>query len=522
MIPANSAAVLGALLKPSRNYAAEQGAKMEALQLQGILTTQKQQEVAEEEAAQAQAEQFMQAVNSLPFEGRDKQKLSQYMKGEERALFTRLRDGYAGDYRKFMQAEGSTWMQGAATRLQSSPFYQQATLNRQNVLLAKQALQKGERILGSDTPGGYVSGEQYLAQYINGQTDAFDLKGTYKPDTDAAKELREQYAPNRLPWERVAATPDEVAAHLVSKYGAEVGRDLYERNFKGVPVYYRSDKITDAVRFGQDNSRFNMEVGKYRMAQDDQRMQRAAFGSSEALRRKQGQLLDAKIAETNRQGQGGRPYDHYLLSSPSEMVQLRHDPANPKQLANGVDLGKVNALAGVTLYGNGDDILARQLGLQRTRDGYRGSFGQAFTTENGVNAINLKGVSYDILGVDSKAFYNPADFGPNADQRKPLNGYARVTLKFSPYEAEKAGLYDPNRLPWIDKNKPTSTFDSETRLGTSLYNPATGTATLYVPAGDLRNPNFLKAMQRDEKGTKSANEDFTAPAVPLPYLKTGF
>lgn len=514
MIPvANSAQLVSALLSPKTNYAARSAQRQEAVQLQGVLTAQEQQKALESQQAQAETENFLQAAKSLSFMGRDRQKLSDYMRGEEKSLYERLKNGYGGDLRKWQAAEGSQWMQGVTQRLQSSPFYQSASQNRLNVMSAQAARQKGEYLIGSQQGDTYQTGEQQLADFLAGKSDSYDHRGSFKPE-DAVKGLREQYAPGRYSFERVQATPDEVYNHLVSTHGAEVGGDYFHRTYKNVPVFYKTAPLEDAVKFGNDQTRLNIAL-------DDNRMSHTRLGMQAQL---QGAQLEGvrlsnqkKRNELSGKGADGMPYDHYLLSSPSEMVPLRHDPANPKQLATGVDLGKVKSLAGVTLYGNGDDILARQLGLQRTRDGYRGHFNEAFTTENGVNAINLKGVSYNILGVDSKAFYNPGDLSPGADRRSPLHGYARVTLQFSPYEAEKAGLYDPNRLPFVDKDKPTSFADSETRTGAGVYNPATGTATLYVPAGDLRNPNFLKAMQRDEKGTKSANEDFTAP-----YMDTGF
>ena len=510
----SSDAVLSAILQPHTNYAARSAARQEAVQLQGYLTAQEEKKASEAQQADANTQQYLQTLKSVQFMGRDQQKLAGHVRGEERAVYQRIRDDYGGNFKQWYAAEYPSWVQQATARLTQSPMYQQATQNRQNVMTAQEARQKGERLVGSAVGGKYQTGEQQLQDFLQGRSDAYVNSGSYKPEDDL-KELRSTNAPGRMPWEQVAVSEEDKLAHLINQYGEQVGVDKYQRQHKNIATFYRTEPLTKKIDFINDQQRMQMELGRYGMAQEDQSMQRQLFGLQ-----KEGLRLSNKKKKAELNGGGSEkkvPYDHYLLSSPSEIIPLKHDPASPKRLSNGVDLGKINKLSGVTLYGQGDDILARHLGLQRTRDGYRGHFDSAFSTENGVNAINLKGVNYEILGVDSKAFYNPADMGPNADPHGHLQGFARVTLRLSPYAAEAAGLYNPNRMPFVDKDKPTSLFDSETKIGSGgVYNPQSGTATLYVPAGNLRNPNFVKALQRDEKGTKSANEEFNAP-----YLNTG-
>ena len=518
MIPAtNESGLLGVLAQPRENWSARSAARQEELQLQNILTTQKTQAVAEEMAAAAALEQQLAAERALPFFGKDLQNLSAHVKNDERQVFERLRNNYSGDARRWFAAEGQSWMAGAAARLQQAPWYQKAVQNRASVLAAKQAIEKGEYVVGTAATDGYRSGEQNLQDFLEGKADTFNYKGAYKPEDDL-KELREMFAPGRYEHERVAVSEEEKIAHLINKYGQEGGADRYYRQHKNVPTYFRSSGLNGAIKFGQDNARFGMEQGRFgmeqgrfRMQEEDQSRERQLFGLQ-----KQGlQLSNAKKAQdlTGGGGENGMPFDYSLFANPDTKVALKNDATGNKRFSNGVDFSKVTTLAGATLQGNGDEILARHLGLQRTKDGYVGRFKDGYIPSNGGHVVNLEKSNYTIQGLESKVYYDPKDLGTNSNERKPLKGYAKVTLKFStPYDAEKAGVYDPNRV-W-GGTKPTSIFDSETRAGVGTYDPETQTATMFVDASDIRGVNLQKALQKSQMGTKESNESFNAPYMP--------
>jgi hypothetical protein len=499
--------------------------RQEAVQLQGILTQQKEIEVRQEQQAAAALEQQLAAERALPFFGKDLLNLSAHVRGEEKQLFERLRDNYAGDTRRWYAAEGQSWMAGAAARLQKAPFYQQATQNRAAVLAAQQAITEGKHIVGTTAADGYRTGEQQLQDFLSGRSNTFSFNGSYAPDDDL-KELRNTLPSARLPFERVAVSEEEKLAHLINVHGEEVGTSKYFRQHRNVPTFFKTLPLTEAVKFGQDNVRFGMEQGRYgmeqgryRMAQQDQAMQRAMFG----LQAEGQQLSNAKKRqELSGVGANGLPFDYDLLAHPSETVALKHDPANNHKLPSGIDVSKMKSLAGVTLFGGADEVLAKQLGMSRTKDGYtRGNIKEGFSEANGVNAFSLAGADFEVVGLSPTLYYSPADVLPNGMLNpNGVRGYARITAKFStPDAAAKAGLYNPNRLPLTSRTDKTGIFDSETKSGVAVYNPETKQASFFVPVGYIDgrlNKPMVKQIQKSVMGQKEANESFDAPYTPRP------
>ena len=520
-----SAGLIAAIATPRENFAARQAARQEALQLQNILSTQQQQEVADEQAAAAALEQQLAAERALPFFGKDRQNLASHVKGEEKQVFERLRDNYAGDARRWFAAEGQSWMAGAAARLQKAPFYQNATQNRAAVLAAQQAITEGKHIVGTAAADGYRSGEQHLQDFLEGKSDSFSFKGSYKPDDDL-KEFRDRFAPGRLEHERVAVSEEEKLAHLINKYGQEGGQDRYYRQYRMVPTYYKSSSLNAAIKFGQDNARFGMEQGRFgmeqgrfRMQQEDQSRQRELFGLQ-----KQGlKLSNAKKAqELSGDGANGLPFDTDFFLYPTAKLDLRHEAGVKKQLPySGTDISRVRTLAGRTLFGDAVQPIAQQLGLQRTKDGTytSGNIREAFSPDNGTGVFDLSKSQFTVQSIEPTLFYDPVDVTPAGLSPAGVNGYVRVKVQFnSDASATAAGLYN-ERWGWLP--------DGSTKAGTGNYvpnnddNPANSrTATLMVPIGKVdaqHNKPLMKAIQKETMGVSAANKaQVDAPYLPSP------
>jgi hypothetical protein len=525
--PAGNAGLLSAILTPRDNWSARSAARQEGLQLQTYLTAQKQQEVLAEQQAAANAEQFLASAKAIPFLGRDVQRLNTHLRSEEKELFTRLHDDYDGNFKRFWDAEGSSWMQQAAARLTQSPFYQQATLNRQNVMAAQQAVQKGESLVGmpAPTPSGLKTGEQQLQEFLEGKADTFSFNGSYKLNDDL-KPLRDQYAPGKYPWIKTQVDEQTKYDSLVGQHGELIGRDMYMRHYKGVPVFYKTDPFTDKFKFERDQGRYAIAVDEHNRGGIRLNMQLQDQADQRVLRTQQATLNDFKIKEKRNERNGttnsGVRFDEDLLSSPQVTLSLRHDFSTPKKLPHsGIDLGTINLLSGVTLFNDkADEAWKRQLGLSRqtikignqTVERYgRGNITEGFTDQNGVNAINLKDRDFEVIQVEPKMYYDAAD-NRSGDKKNPglnpdgVKGYARVLLQFNDNtEAYRAGLRDFLGI-------------GQTKAGTGVYNPSNHTATLFVPAGYIdgkKNKQFLKALQQAYQGQKMANE---SPEASAPFM----
>ncbi len=506
-----SSGLLAALLQPTQNFAARSAARDQAVQLGAYQSALDQQEAQQTQAADAEKEAYLAKLRAQPFLGKDVAKLAAHVKGEEQQLYKELQSpAYSGDIKKFMATRGAGWMNESAERLRNSPFYQQALQNVDNVTQANEARKKGEFLAGNGDIKNYQTGEQRLQDFLSGKSDSFVHAGSYKPEDDL-KSLRDQYAPGSLPWVPTPISEDTKLNSLVDNYGQNIGVDKYLRQHRGTRILYRTDPITKMYDFQRDNQRLTMEQQRLGLSIAD-------HNQMSGLRAQQAELNRLNIAKKKNELSGttenGVPFALDFLSRPSEVLRLQHDPMAPKKLPHsGIDVGQIPALSGVTMFDQSDQALARQLGLQKTKEGYsRGNIKEGFSTANGVHGFDLSGSNFSVVSYNPKLYYNTQQF--KGDKTTKLDGFAQVTVKFStPQDAERAGLYDPNRV-W-GGTSPTSIFDSTTKAGTGVYDPATQTATFFTPTGAL-GKGFFHSVQKSQQGVKAANEDSDQP-----YTNTG-
>ncbi len=519
MTPAEgNANLLGAVFTPTTNWAAHSAARQEALQLGEILNQHAAQKNAETSAAAADTEAFLATARATPFMGRDKQKLMAHINAEQKALEKKLVEDYGGNIRLFAKSELPAWKAAASQRLLSQPWYQQASENTRNVVAAQEARNKNEFLVGNGDLTNFKSGEAELSDFLAGKSDGYSFRGGYKPEDDL-KHFRETYAPGKLPWERVQVGEDEKLAHLVDVYGKEMGVDKFLRQHRNVPIFYRQEPLTKAVEFAQNQGRYQMAINADQRSANADRRSAAAFQTGEQLKRQHmtlnGLEIQKKSAELSGKTASGVGYDYQKFAAgATDQMRLK----TPQ--------GQTVTLVGSPQFGGSTDVLLQQMGLSKTKrkegdkivDTYsRGNITQGYTFQNGLNPIDLSKSQFTVENVDPKVFINANQIDAK-NQRfvGPVNGLVRATIRFnSVRDAEKSGLYDPNRL--LNGTGATSMFDSETKLGAGVYDPETMTATLLLPAGYVdqqSNPNYINADIKANQGQKEANQSW---GMPLPY-----
>lgn len=529
LINDNGAGLIGAALMPRDNWAARSAERDRSLQLGAYRTAQKEQEVLLEQQAAAQTEEFLTAARSLSFMGRDVQKLGAHVKGEEKQLLKRLQEDYGGNYKKFWMAEGQQWMAGAAERLKQSPFYQQATQNRQNILAAQEARKKGEFIVGNRAPtgAGYQTGEQQLQDFLNGKADTYSFNGSYKPEDDL-KPLREQYAPGKFPWERVAIDEDTKLNSLIDTHGEQLGLDKYYRQHQGTQVFYKTDPITKMYDFQRDQGRYQMDIGRFGMEQtrlnrDGVRLNMAVQDQSDQrlLRGQQATLNNLKIKKATNELSGagidGKTFDYKAFAEgATDELTIAPDAEGSKKLPlSGIDLSGVRRLRGTTLFEGLPDIFLQQMGVTKTKTGYEGgTVKEGFIDSNGVYPIDLSKSRYQTVAVDPKVFIDPRriDAG-NQRLQRGTKGFTRMTIQFATKEdAINAGVFSNWKVGSVPKG------------AVGAYDKATRQLTFYGNIGDVdraSNPNLINAAIKAQQGQKVANEDYGSGAPSL-YFDTNF
>lgn len=488
MVSQGNFALVGAI--PSADsYGRRQAARAEAIQLQSAITQNQELELAKEQQAAAALEQQKAALRNIPFEGTDRIKLAGFLRDTESQLAKRLQQ-YNGNLQQFYAAEGARWHQQVSTALQNSPFFQQALINRQNVEAARQAIQKGEVVVGKwdQSTGRLTTGESMLSQFLAGKADRFDYLGSYKPQDDV-KPIRDVYAPGKPSWEPTVAPEDAVQNLLVSTYGYDVGMDKYARQYKGVPVMYKYDPIEKKTEFGWKAEDQQMQRGRYGMEQGRYQMAREGFALDQTLK-------GLRIAEKTQELNGG--------TDAQGRAFIEREAAHANKM---ISIPNVGNMPGFSLHNDGVEVMATSMGLQKTKDGiYKGRFGKVLTEKG--DTVDLSGLSnVDVISIEPTQYF--AGMGPNGKFGKDGGlGFARVTVKFSdPYQAEKLDLYNPN-WGWLP--------DWQTEKGTGVYNPDTGEATFIVPTGNIdprSNQPYNRALQQKNQGQKKANEDYANPVL---------
>ncbi|QDK81567.1 hypothetical protein EXU85_24335 [Spirosoma sp. KCTC 42546] len=515
--PIGSDALIAGLMAPTTNWGQVMAAKDNQLQQQTYLTQQSEQELLQEQQAAAQIANFQQKIRTLPLERPDKVRVSKWLLGQEKSIADRLENSYQGSLKKFMAVEGAAWMDHTLGALEQSNEYQTGLHNLEQITLAKEAMRKGENLIGEvrDVNGTkqYISADKRIADYYAGKLPKFDFQGSYKDDDNLLKHFSEQYAPNKLPYEQTAVDDKAIQEYLLAANPREVAEDKYHRKYRGAQIYYKTKPLDELVDFKLKQQDHQMKVADHNRkgALDNLRAQGLQLSN---------QIKQTKLAGLQNAGADGTDPGAYLRHMiPQSTDQpgvayvqddelkghkvLRHSGYDLGSFGGG-STGKVGFKALDVYDKESAGALGSLVGAEKVPvskenpTGWRGGkILEGIVPQNGFNAIDLSGTSHQIVHIDNKIYTNPREFGQSGQPLSPNGpmGFVKVTLRMdSNSDAKQAGLLE-------------GMFNSSTRIGAGTYNKDTREITLYAPVGALyKNAALNRYFSNQDAGQKVTNE----------------
>ena len=287
--PIGNDSFVAALMTPTVNWGQRMAARDQQLRTQYAITQQAQNELLGEQQAVAQVANFKDKIRQLPLERPDKLNVGRWLTAQDAALQKRLAEQYKGNFTQFVAAEGSQWMQHTLELLEQSPEYAQGQRNLEQISLAKEAMKKGENLVGEvRTVGGkqnYVPATQQLADYYAGKTPGFTFSGSYKDDDSLIKHFNSDYALGQSPFVQTAVSEAEKQNYLLATNDRPVALDKYMRRYKDATVYYKTKPLDEKLEF--DNKLEDRAI-KHKM----QAAQYEGIGLSNELKRKKLSVLN--------------------------------------------------------------------------------------------------------------------------------------------------------------------------------------------------------------------------------------
>ncbi|GAB4012845.1 hypothetical protein GCM10028808_30310 [Spirosoma migulaei] len=524
--PIGSDALIAGLMAPTTNWGQVMAAKDNQLQQQTYLTQQSEQELLQEQQAAAQIANFQQKIRTLPLERPDKVRVSKWLLGQEKSIAERLENSYQGSLKKFMAVEGAAWMDHTLGALEQSNEYQTGLHNLEQITLAKEAMRKGENLIGEvrDVNGTkqYISADKRIADYYAGKLPKFDFQGSYKDDDNLLKHFSEQYAPNKLPYEQTAVDDKAIQEYLLATNPREVAEDKYHRKYRGAQIYYKTKPLDELVDFKLKQQDHQMKVADHNRkgALDNLRVQGLQLSN---------QIKQTKLASLQNSGADGSDPGAYLRHMiPQSTDQPGVEYMQDAELApykvlrhSGYDLsrfggrqtGKVSFKALDVFDKQAAESLGQLIGAEKVPasksnpTGWRGgNVLEGIVDKNGFNAIDLSGTNHQIVHIDPKIYTNPREFDASGKPVHPNGptGFLRITVKLGDTnDAKKAGLLD-------------GMFNSSTRIGAGAYNKDTQEITLYTPIGSLyKNAALNRLLSVQDVGQKITNQFINPMALGL-------
>lgn len=520
-VPIGNDSFVAALMTPTTNWGQRMAARDQQLRTQYAITQQAQNELLGEQQAVAQVANFKDKIRQLPLERPDKLNVGRWLTAQDAALQKRLAQEYKGNFTQFVAAEGSQWMQHTLELLEQSPEYAQGQRNLEQITLAKDAMKKGENLVGEvRTVGGkqtYVPATQQLADYYAGKTPGFTFSGSYKDDDSLIKHFNSDYAPGQSPFVQTAVSEAEKQNYLLATNDRPVALDKYMRRYKDATVYYKTKPLDEKLEF--DNKLEDRAI-KHKM----QAAQYEGIGLSNELKRK-------KLSVLNNAAGGGSDPGAYLRqmipqSTPQPDLAYDDDPelAGNKVLRHaGYDLAAFGGKATGKASFSAIDILDKQsagalgnlVGAEKvpvTKENPSGWQGgqvmEGILDGKGFNAVDLSGTAHRITHIDPKIYTNPRELTNNGQAVSPGGpmGFLKVRVQLgSGDDAKKAGL--------------EGFLGRKTKLGTTAaYNADTREVTIYTPVGQLyKNAALNRFLSNQDAGSKLTNDFMNPFALGVDY-----
>lgn len=227
-MPINPAAIFE-LVRPRKKWEAYAQNKQNELILAQRSVQLEQARAQQLQAGFTEFSKTMQQMRSLPFEAPDKAEVSKFLMTERDALASSIADNF-DSLESFLTNGVSSWAAGLQDRLVNSDVYKNGLSNAANVKMAKDAMQKGEQVIGGVKSGVYKTGENLLADYYQNGGN-FSFHGSYK-SSSVGKDIYKHFSGMDNPSGKYSTdnsvAPDKVFSYL-SASNPELARDFTHR-----------------------------------------------------------------------------------------------------------------------------------------------------------------------------------------------------------------------------------------------------------------------------------------------------
>jgi hypothetical protein len=249
-MPVNSR-LLYELAVPRTSYAQKANQKRAELQYQNIMLQQEQLQTKKQEEGLAAIQDTMLKLNTLPLESPDKVRMSKYIAEKKAELSKHITDNYQ-DVGAFLKNGSQQWSKNFFNEVVASDAYLTGVKNTAQVALAREAIKKGEVLLGSSDGANYSLGEKKLADYYEGKGN-FTFNGSYEP-SKLGKEMRDYFGKIDNPKGKYSAdstVPPEQMQSFLAGINRPEAIDYMNRN-KGASFNYKTYSPEDAQLFKVD------------------------------------------------------------------------------------------------------------------------------------------------------------------------------------------------------------------------------------------------------------------------------
>ena len=259
-------------LSGKKNWDVVRQQKKDAIAYQTALNAMQEKEISEQQAQQAAMAEYMNTVNSLPVLKPGMERIQEIEKTQLRPQIAEKIKKYGGDLVAYMKVEGGSDMRNYLNSLVNNPVTQKEILNAKQVGLWEADRKAGlmERMHFDPTTGVPIGTmEEQLQKYANGEIDAINYMGAFKPqEFDETVFSKEYGSSNRYKARQVTERDylDRAFRELVGKgmkekdamQQAMMLTSNYKKHLdsKGAPLMYKWDewKVTDGMSAGERES----------------------------------------------------------------------------------------------------------------------------------------------------------------------------------------------------------------------------------------------------------------------------
>jgi len=389
------------------------------------------------------------------------------------------------------------YVQEIANEFVASDVFKSGRNNVQNLALAQEALKKGEYVIGGyGGDGHYRSGLQLMSDFINGQSDGFQFRGSYKDVP--TKQMIEHFGKMDNPYnkfDRTATVPRmEVENWIRGNATPEVAQDLIARGYADTPISYKRYSL-------QDESEYNADMLNKQM--------RYGLGLQQsALNQQRGLINQMKINEKSQENaalSSDGPWFDRNNGTPRVGFAADFKPNKDEDYminSLGVKLSDYNQGGQLTFtrYNTLHDT-AKSYVRNKAGIGAKGGTAQeAIILKNGGHVLNLANIPHVVDSVDGDIYLPNADKG-NSGRRNRGDGFTKATIRIPKSGADALGLYNDHWWKLSDTDKGRGLYTEDPKTGDLIFKD------VYIPLkGIYFDQEFNRLMLKNSMGQKAAND----------------